>query len=320
MDPVHVDVDFDFVWEVSQAGYEAVEASPPEGADHKPGTYLVPIVPLGRIAEKRTYRPLDRPALFRTFADTPTTKEGILQFAHEFGLLGFPPTPISPPRGFDPGKCVWSRAESLDSWGAEIEQMQDAIHLYDSCLAEDKVALSKLIRWEPHFLRYDAPKSHFGKPVHHCMIASESGLGYPLSDYKRGDFVGPAWSVLLWIVNVQLQKYPTSPQLFRDTRKPGLRGVARLIPTSLLAALWTQMHHAIVGRKEYDRCHQCGGWFEVVAEKRKDAKFCSNACRFKAYRERQKQAKRLYTEGMRYKQIASKLGSDVETVKGWVAK
>src|SRR5262249_19931292 len=37
----------------------------------------------------RWYEPRqDTPALFRTFADTPATEEGILRFAERFGMLG----------------------------------------------------------------------------------------------------------------------------------------------------------------------------------------------------------------------------------------
>jgi hypothetical protein len=308
----------EFEWEVSQAGYDLITVSPPEGADHEAGAYLVPIVPLGRYAKNRTYRPLDNtPALFRIFADTPPTAVGIPKFANEFGQLGHP-TRISPPEEVPVGKYFWGLAESMDFWGAAISQMQDAIQLYDACQTEERALLSSRIVWDKNSVRYNAPSSPFKKAHPGFLIASDIWGKQATAAYKRGDLVAPALAAVRWIVRYHLQMYPMTLALFTDTRKPPFRFTDRPVPTSLLSALWVQLHYAIRGNKEYSECDQCGRWFEVTVEKRKDARFCSNACRFKAYRLRQKRAKQLHGEGMTFKQIALELGSDVEIVKGWI--
>ena len=56
--------------------------------------------------------------------------------------------------------------------------------------------------------------------------------------------------------------------------------------------------------------------FEVSGDK--GAKFCKNACRFKAYRSRQAQAKQFAKAGMSMSKIAEELNTEVETVKGWI--
>ena len=94
----------------------------------------------------------------------------------------------------------------------------------------------------------------------------------------------------------------------------------RVVPESLIAAIWVQLALAIEGNREYRQCDQCRRWFEVAAEKREDARFCGDPCRFKAYRARQKEARQLMDDGVPVKQIAERLGSDIKTVKGWVKK
>jgi hypothetical protein len=319
---------FDFQWQVPHAGFAWVvvpEQSTGQAVNlERLSDYLVPVVPAGAALgkEDKIYHPLAVTGLFRRFTDTPTTKEGILEFANEFGRLGGGVTArISPQPGSDPGTHFWWLAESLDSWGAEIEQMKDAVHLWDLCRAGEREDLSKLIHWEDHFIYYRGRASQFVRTATKLVIASEDdSLGDPVSDYDRGDVVLPAWRALLLIVNMALKKHPATPQLCRDRKEPAPSFKSRLVPESLISAMWTQVHHAIKGNKDYERCEQCRRWFEVAAEKRKDAKYCSNACRFKAYRYRQKQAKRLHCEGMTFRQIALELNSDDETVKGWIER
>jgi transposase len=51
---------------------------------------------------------------------------------------------------------------------------------------------------------------------------------------------------------------------------------------------------------------------------REDAKYCRQACRFKDYRERQKQVRSLHADGISIKEIAERLGSEIKTVKRWI--
>lgn len=61
----------------------------------------------------------------------------------------------------------------------------------------------------------------------------------------------------------------------------------RLKPTSLIAALWLQFASAVGQRHSYRACAACGTWFQVGpgGDVRADAKYCSNACRQRKFRE-----------------------------------
>jgi hypothetical protein len=81
-----------------------------------------------------------------------------------------------------------------------------------------------------------------------------------------------------------------------------------------------QFANAVEGGKEYRRCDTCKTWFEASAHARAGAKFCRNACRFRAYRIRQAKAREFYAQGVTVSDIATRLNSDDETVKGWLSK
>ena len=83
-----------FDWLVPQEGYQWAEAdemyTPPRGPyGWAPAKRWLVRCPAAQNSEPRRYNPLeDERALFRTFVDTPTTEEAILEFATQYGWLG----------------------------------------------------------------------------------------------------------------------------------------------------------------------------------------------------------------------------------------
>jgi hypothetical protein len=58
-------------------------------------------------------------------------------------------------------------------------------------------------------------------------------------------------------------------------------------PPTLVNALWAQLILAIDGKQNLRTCVQCRKWFTVEAgQGRSDKKYCSDACRMRAYRKR----------------------------------
>lgn len=330
-----------FEWRVPVAGFgwfEVPVADKNQLSDTKPGWYLVPAVPIRTGQEHRVYHPLKESALFRKFAETAPTREAILKFAAEFGCLGdSTKAGISPPPKQDPHTHVWNEAEPLNSWLDEIELMNNAVGLWEMCKSGRTKALAEVVHWEyskqrgrPLGVSYRGLQSSIRPTPLHIQIALEgcdgSGGIDPLDKYKAGDLLAPGEAALEKLVNNKLRHHAVTPQLI-SSEQPTSRGRSWLerkppsgewVPLSLASALWLQVFFAISGNKDYEQCDQCRRWFEVSAEKRKDAKFCSNACRFKAYRERQKEAKRLAAEGLTPSEVAAKVGSDEKTVKGWI--
>jgi ribosomal protein S27E len=139
-----------FTWQVSRTGYVVLEYPanqrpprpvPASDDDGNPATgfaktryqgEMEPCITTSRLAKTRRYRPFDPPYvhLFRRFAETPETPEGVRAFADEFGFLGLYRSSLRhQPFGAD------RAAEPLTRWYTHIREMREAVRLWDAHLA-----------------------------------------------------------------------------------------------------------------------------------------------------------------------------------------
>jgi hypothetical protein len=306
-----------FVWNVLAGGYRWTDAETVEG--EKPGRYLVQSwnIPEG----SKRYQPLQLyPALFRSFADITPTEEDILSFANEYGRL----TPL--------GEMLIVRSERsskegtvevgepLSLWVSEIAAMNQALTLWDMAQNRDMTGLSGFIHWSEDGVYYDSgpgteEHSSLGRTTRTIAHLNE---GHQLGGILlHGDLVTPALFQVQHVVNQHLEGR-LSPRVLWGKDYTHLN--LYFMPNSLIGALWLQFAQAIDGNKTYRRCDECRGWFELSPEVARTTKrFCSNACRVKAYRERKATARQLHSEGVGIEGIANRLDSDPETVAGWVS-
>jgi hypothetical protein len=284
----------------------------------------------------RWYAPLqDEPALFRTFAYTPATKEGILEFASRFGMLGSPAEVGTdlPPIMDQSGFCCCVTAEPLAAWMAQIFSMRQAVGLWDMAIARDVAGLAELIFCRGDAVQYQ-PKPAWFLPTRVAEEPPEDGgewleAAQPLILHRDHWSVEYFWRLpnvalveaavvaVEAIANRHLQD-AASIRLVADlgTGCPAVRHV----PGSLAGALWLQFAEAASARKRFRTCKECGRWFEIpLRGARISREYCSNACRSRAYRGRQERARQLYAEGKSFKEIAREFDTDVRTVKKWVA-
>lgn len=316
----------EFAWDVAESGYQWLEGLPLlPGAPA--GLYLTERPPGKAGRRVRRYEPLrEHTGLFRTFADTETTPEGILQFADAYGLLGIQDTVESFNSATEANGLTVSKGparrfvgEKLFSWKNEITRLRGAVLLWDLLSANDEERLKAHIVWEGHDrVRFDDHSALMED--HHwadaLVIASrEERNPELLASLVPGDVVQPAWVYLLERVNMFLETQ-TSPVLGRsDDGKVRLENR----PRSLLGALWVQFAKALEGEKRFRQCTECDNWFEVSnSVSRSDKMYCSNACRVRAYQKRKARARVLHDEGLSMVEIAKRLETDPTTVRGWV--
>jgi hypothetical protein len=310
---------YDFTWPVHVAGYTWL---PPEPGSNHPAEYtdyhgLVPVDPAGPV---RWYQPLRKnTALFRSFAEVELThqQEGrVVEFANKFGLLG------DPPAGYDFSIPDLSLPEDVKSWNVllwwrcAIHAMRDMIGLWDAVRTRDHSRLQNYITWwnDHKVVYHNNQDPRFVSPLQ--IIASREVREGWLAHFKQGDLVTPAWFHLMSTVNMWLAGLVNAELQWDEA---ALRPVAQIVPSSLLGALWLQLYHAIDGEKNYRTCEVCKTWFEVTPKVNRTTKrYCSDACRSQALQDRHKRAQQMHEEGQSLKEIASKLGSDVPTVKKWV--
>lgn len=359
---------FNFAWDVPSGGFRWVHTqSAPRGVGGTgdEGPFLTAVVP--PFAGRR-YAPLrDQPALFRIFAETLPTEEGILGFANQYGGLGpeVATRVLLSETADETNPNPWGWGESLDCWQKEILTMQRIVSLWAKVQAGDSVGLARHIYWERGDDKGERGVVYTNVPYVPSSVATRikeeqavSLASFGLRKATAGD-IPPAegsfhfaWIVnpgethrfrpgdlgqpALWYIQQSINEYLTGRAPKRETERETERVAISphllwnpemtelglyLVPRSLLGAMWLQFAQAVAGNKSYRQCEYCRKWFEVSLEASRPTRlYCSNACRFKAYRKRQEDAYRLHQGKVPLKEIATRLGTNTTTAKGWIKK
>jgi hypothetical protein len=256
-------------------------------------------------------------ALFRTFAATEPTEEGILAFANRYGRLSGSTYVCCEPADPDwPEPRLWG--EPISQWRRHIARMKQAVEFWDLARQGDTAGLSRYIWWEksPDGANHCFCWEGEGEEKHRIEIGLLNFLSR-LEQVQPGGLIIPTYFLLNEIINPELTN-AVAPQLSYAPHQG--REELSLCPQSLLGALWLQFAQAIAGNRDYRACRECGKWFEVSLEgARKSRLFCTDACKSKSYRGRKERAQALRATGKGFKEIARELETDVATVKKWVS-
>lgn len=253
------------------------------------------------------YNPLQQSALFRTFADSEPSRDGVLQFANRFGLLssgseaeegGFGHLILLPDA---PGaqRGTWEPVgygESLSRWQEEIRAMKEAVDLWLCVRGRCVKTLEQRFEWDtqsavPALLyrsvwwNKKAPQKTYTVEGSSMSARSVGGAWVGGFQVRPGDVLAPALVRIHELTNERLLRSLTPVFVW-----PGLGEKAefRYHVSNLLTALWFQFAQAVIGNKLYRTCSDCGNWMETpTIERNPDRRrFCSNACRQRAYRRR----------------------------------
>ena len=306
---------FHFRWHVAKSGYKW-------DADEE-------LVEVADEDSENSYNPLEETGLFRTFSETDPTPEGILEFANQYGPL------------LAATESVLSNKErdSYSLWRDTILSMRQVIKLWDLIQKRDKKKLSAYFHLEKSQVIRGRHLYFDGKPGQEIVMSSDDLIlmspGYQpdvssvpeevwpipeeaMARVRRGDSGGAALNFINLVIGRRGHlEGRVSPRLLWNTKRTQLQ--LRFVPRNLMGALWLQCAEMINYEKKYQQCKQCDKWFEISQkEMNKGKAFCSNACRSRAYRERQLEAQRLYTDGVSIKSIAGRLDSDEKIVEGWI--
>lgn len=239
--------------------------------------------------EHERYEPFaEQSGLFRTFAGLRSEAD-IVAFANRFGPLGADLSVAivdDVPEGEPWMKGValyW--AEPIEQWLAEAQEMARAISLWELIRAENKSAfLAKLTRSSAR-LRIKTQRSdtnHIAKDWVLVKKAENPAMFQAVSEADE-----KAWPQLL------LKQWVDRGARGRtDFGVSGNDLKATFTPNGLIGALWLQMSLAIDGHVDFLQCRECSDWFGISAEEaRPEKRYCSNACRMRAYRKRKKDRK-----------------------------
>lgn len=232
------------------------------------GRSAVPVLARSGEAGAEAYRPMDRShaTLYRTFAETSLTMDGVMAFGTAYGMLG---RPVSV--DIDGGRFVEPFSDEDDrpwprvhTWCGQIEIMRLAVALRDSLANQDGPAtFQKLLR---------APWGRY--------------FGQSPFTRKSKDATAEARRVLTVVVNRMLGETVS-------VRMSESRGELRLTygPLGLLGALWLQLAMATTEHKSYPQCKYCRQLFEIAKGPtgfRRNRQFCSDRCKSADYRKRRR--------------------------------
>jgi hypothetical protein len=191
--------------------------------------------------------------------------------------------------------------------------MRRALQLWDAVRHCDAPWFQQHVRVEPK-----SSEEIWVSYLEQGVLYHREVIGPDLAGFvKPHDVRRPTLLFVQKMINTRLWEH-TAPRLLYDPKRDRL-GVY-LVPKNLLGALWLQFARAVDANKDYRRCGGgCGRWMEISLDAhRTHRRFCSDACRNKAYRDRQAEARRLAAAGVSLDDIARQLGTDLQTVQGWV--
>ena len=282
----------------------------------------------------RVYDPMrEETGLFRNFAELESSPDAILAFANRYGELGegdwglpldFRRARIKAPpdTSLDEVRMQRTMPESilpvlkqleadggvvgdpLSTWRSEIREMADCVELLELIEEKDRAAIAARFRTTGTSARYLGPTSQ--GPI----------IVQTPRQFNGAATLSAALSVLHTRIKQRLTRRLT-PRLKID-EKSG-KSVLSFSPERLRDVLWLQLAEAMCYERRYRQCEVCAKWFEVAPDVARTSRmYCSTACKLKAYRRRQKEARRLRTAGKSLREIAKAVSAEMETVKGWV--
>jgi len=265
------------------------------------------------------YDPLvDTPDLFLRFArlyDQRFSPELVLQWVHRYGLLGQVSGQVS---GFAGGEIVEGFWEEV-SWAAGI------LAMYEVALSRDSAEAERLVTTEFPFLELarDRPTKEaeardiFGESLTRELVEARRQRGLQgikdftlkertltarfmtsvVHEWYEADYLDYALVFCLWAVNSRTnERLVYQGSSLADIDGPSTPANVRPFWRfdNLLAALYLQMHWLLSSGGELSRCENCGRVISLARthqegrKRRRDRRFCDDACRQAHHRSKSK--------------------------------
>jgi hypothetical protein len=249
---------------------------------------------------------LENVELFKIFSGIKLRVDGILSFANEYGNL--------------------YSYSCLGDWVSEVIAMREAIAVWEAWQSRDTDVLRRHFKWLTdeqgrHVVCYDFDPgkgdADFDRQDRRWqVIGSESSPDGRWEALASKDLRVAAEFYLTQLIHDRRCRLTTSTLIWDHEEE---RLVNVFMPINLLAALWLQFEHFVVGDNRLLSCRVCGERFEVSRMAgRSDKEYCSTACRSKAYRQRML-ARTMRDEGKSIQEIAQHFATDEGTVNDWLS-
>lgn len=262
--------------------------------------YLVELGDLCKLDfQTKSFDPLgaEHRTLFQDFAALKVSPDGIKVFANKYGMLGDPytvqantykikkrtsqPAVVSeyPQTHIRIVRKQVEKAEPYWAWVMQIIVMRVALEVWALINKLDETPMRRYILTdEKGFRLIDPSTGYFVTARYPWWMVGCGGLITVAGEQKI-----LARFLLKEIINANIKgKFSPVMTYGLDSDNPAFR----IIPNSLLAALWLQFAQAVDKSHTYKQCERCGKWFDVAKKMgaRADKKWCGGACKKAAYR------------------------------------
>ena len=262
------------------------------------------------------YDPLvDTPDLFLRFArlyDQGFSPELVLQWVHRYGLLG---------RGLE---FVGGTGETVEGFWEEVSWAAGILAMYEVALSGDSKEAERLVTTEFPFLELarniSAGGAHardmFGESLTRDLVEARRQRGlqgikdftlkertlaehfvtYVVEDYEDG-YLEYALEFCLWAVGSRMsEKLCYQMPHLVDYNGPWVPANVRPVWSfdNLLGALYLQIHWLMSSGGKLSRCENCGRVMSLARtheegrKRRRDRRFCDDACRQAHHRSKKK--------------------------------
>lgn len=213
----------------------------------------------GILSKTADLEPIE-PGLFYEFADLKPSDDAILRFATIYGSAG----------------------ENLTEWADQIGDMRRAVRLHEASQTRDPQDFDGLLRIRDGRVMMAEPQ----------LLGRIKGLGtfWELAPQPPSHLDEP--EKLVWTAETVVKRIADQcifwgglrPR-FDEDPTPDLSHA----PASLLDGMWLQFSRWVLGGGRFLRCKLCAGRFAVGLDTRRVVSaYCSNACKYKAYRRRKR--------------------------------
>jgi hypothetical protein len=248
-----------------------------------------------------SYNPMDVTALHRTFARTKCNRDGVCEFARQYGFLGRNTLSLNE---FDEktGERLAVRhwGEAFNEWVREIAQLRALLDIWDLYRDPNSAALDRL---SSMFITedsdYTVDDSYFAPILDESVSSVLDYWGNPMFEADDAPILATDSDDIPPVGDSGTRLRLIARKLLKETVNEQLRdGVyasidvrdgapIQLVPRDLLGAIYIHLARELLGESVPSKaCAACGRYF--VPEHGKQI-YCDERCKFKAYRLRKKE-------------------------------
>jgi hypothetical protein len=246
----------------------------------------------GTFGKWRSYEPLEEtPDLFLKFArlyQAQDRPEAMLEWARTYGTLGH-------------GQPPWVRGAPQDAKGfwEAVERAAGLLALYEGVLNRDSQSVQRALLKEFPYMGiwwsiYDEPPA---PPADHGLMDLEflaSQIAEYVEEFYEGDYLGYTLETVADEVELMVGTLCRPVLKVEEGSHDPSEVTAQWHFKSLLGAMYLQMYWLMAAGSELTRCEYCGRLISLARpspesrKRRRDKRFCDDACRQAHHRSKKK--------------------------------